>query len=120
MDDIADWVAWYWNRGTISYVIDDFNQPQGICLIKLFGRLHQFMEMVHEPCGQFVMLELMVANHPLAMGQIYEDLVKRWGPQRVVMWERGARTENGVPRMYSWAEFEKLARRITYGITESV
>ena len=34
-DEMLDWCSWYWNRGTMTYVIDD-NGPQGVCLIKLF------------------------------------------------------------------------------------
>jgi hypothetical protein len=120
VDDIADWIAWYWNRGTIAYIIDDYDVPQGVCLIKLFKRLNQFMDLVHEPSGKFAFIELAVAEQPLAMGQMLEIFIKRWGPQAVVMWDRSERTESGCPRMYRWSQFQKLARRLSYGATEYV
>lgn len=114
-DDIADWVSWYWNRGTLAYVLDDFDEPQGVCLIRLFRRLPQFMDLVHEPSGKYAFIELAVAHHPLAMGQMLEEFIKRWGPQEVILWDRGARTEEGSPRIYKWADFLKLTRRLSYG-----
>ena len=114
--ELCDYVAWFWNRGTISFVQDDHWEPHAICLVKLFSSLRQFLDpFVHEPCGKFCMIELMVADEPLAMGQIFEDLRARWGPQEIMLWDRGERTEDGAPRMYRWDQFEKLARRLTYG-----
>jgi hypothetical protein len=116
-DDLCDHLGWYWNRDTISYVIDD--EPRAVCLIKLFRRLEQFLDpYVHIPCGKFVMLELMVADDPIAMGQICEQLTERFGPQEIVLWDRGTRTEGGAPRMYTWNSFMKLARRVSYGTIE--
>ena len=111
---LCDWCAYYWNRGTISYVIDDWGQARGVCLVKLFSRLEQFLEpFVHEPCGGFCMLEVMVADGPETLGWICADLTRRWGPHEIVLWDRGERTKNGPPRMYRWDQFQKLARRIT-------
>ena len=119
--DLCDYVAYFWNRGTISFVFDDSGEAQGVCLIKLFRDLNQFLDpFVHEPCGQFCMIELMVASDPVTFASIFDELVDRWGRQDVIMWDRGERTENGAPRMYRWREFQKLARRLTYGwITEN-
>jgi hypothetical protein len=118
-ETLCDHLAWYWNMGAMSYVIDE-QGGRAVCLIKLFRRLEQFLDSyVHEPCGQFCMIELMAANDPLAMGQTCEELIARFGPQAVVLWDRGTRTEGGAPRMYPWAQFMKLARRITYGIVET-
>lgn len=111
---LCDWCAYYWNRGTISYVIDNEGNAKGVCLVKLFRRLEQFLEpFVHDPCGRFCMLEAMVAEGPKSLGIIHDELLGRWGPQEVILWERGKRTEKGAPRMYTWNQFEKLARRIT-------
>jgi len=119
--DLCDYVAWFWNRGTISFVFDDLGEAQGVCLIKLFRDLNQFLDpFVHDPCGRFVMIELMVATQPLAFASMFDELVDRWGKQELVMWDRGERTESGAPRMYCWKEFQKLARRLTYGATEHV
>ena len=115
-DDLADWMSWYWNRGTMAWWISDAGEPRGVCLIKLFRRLEQFMNRdVHEPCAKFCFIELMVASDPIIMGLLFNELTDRWGPQDVVLWDRGERTEKGAPRMYRWEQFVKLARRLSYG-----
>jgi hypothetical protein len=114
--DLCDYVAWFWNRGTISFVFNDSGEAEGVCLIKLFQHLGDFdKSLVHEPCGRFCMIEVMVAEQPLAFASMFEELVDRWGKQAVMMWDRGKRTEYGAPRMYKWKDFLRLARRITYG-----
>jgi hypothetical protein len=118
-DDLADWISWYWNRGTMSWVINEDGEARGICLIRMFRRLEQFMEpIVHDPCGKFCMIELIVSSDPIVTGQLFSGLVDRWGPQETMLWDRGTRTENGAPRMYKWDQFIKLSRRLSYGITE--
>jgi hypothetical protein len=117
-EDLCDYLAWYWNNGTLAYVIDE-QGAHAVCFCRLFRWLEQFLWAgAHEPCGEFCMLELMVADEPNAMAGIFKIFKDRWGPQKVVMWDRGERTENGTPRMYRWDQFEKLARRLTYGLTE--
>jgi hypothetical protein len=113
-DQVCDWVAYFWNRGTISWVIDDWGKAQGVCIIKLFRRLEQFLEpFVHEPDGQFCMIELLVADGPEMHGWLLEDLIRRWGWPAIMMWDRGDRTTGGAPRMYTRAQFMKLAHRFT-------
>ena len=52
--------------------------------------LEQFLDAyVHDPCGEFCMIELMVAEDPLAMGAIFEEFVKRWRGAKTVLWEEG-------------------------------
>lgn len=112
-DDLCDWLAWYWNRGTMTYVIED-DEPLGVCLIRLFRRLEQFMDHnVHEPTGHFCFIELAIARDGKIMGQMLESLIDWWGPQATMLWDRGARTEGGSPRMYKWSDFIKLARRLS-------
>ncbi len=65
------------------------------------------------------MIEVMVADDPLAMGKVFEQFKERWGPHRVILWDREERTEVGAPRMYTWHRFEKLARRLSYGVIAS-
>jgi hypothetical protein len=114
LEDLCDWMSWYWNRGTMAYRISDSGKPQGVCLIRLFKRLEQFMDRdVHQPCGQFCFIELSVAEDGRIMWLMLEDLENRWGPQEVMMWDRGELTENGTPRMYRWPQFKKLARRLS-------
>jgi hypothetical protein len=115
---LDDWIAYFWNRGTISYVLNDDGSAVAVCLVKLFRHLGQFLEpFVHDPCGKFCMIELMVAHEPVAMANIFIELTDRFGPQQVFMWDRGERTEGGTPRIYSWHAFETLARRLTCGLT---
>lgn len=117
---LCDWVSWYWNRGTLCYVLNQDGGASAVCLVKVFRHLRQFLDpFVHDPCGNFCMIELMCAEEPVAMGAIFTELQRRFGPQGIIMWDRGARTEGGPPRMYRWHQFRKLARRLTYGVTES-
>ena len=119
--DLCDWMSWYWNLGTLAWWISDAGEPRGVCMIKLFRRVEQFLDRdVHEPCGKFCLIELMVAADPIIMGLLFNELVDRWGRQDIVMWDRGARTESRAPRMYTWEQFTKLANRLSYGITERV
>jgi hypothetical protein len=119
-DDLCDWMSFYWNRGTMTWVIDDFGEGHGVCLIKLFRDLSQFMDHnVHEPCGRFCMIELLASDNPITTGILFKSLTDRWGPQETIMWDRGKRTANGAPRMYRWDQFTKIARRVSYGITEN-
>jgi len=114
-DQLVEWVAYYWNRNTLSYVVSDKGEPRAVCMIKLFRRLPQFQEpFVHDPCNKFCMIELMVANDTEAMGTVHDRLFERWGPQMIVMWDRGERTEKSRPRMYRWDEFERLAEKLTH------
>jgi hypothetical protein len=116
---LCDWIAYFWNRGTISYLIDE-GQARGVCLVKLFGRLEQFLEpFVHEPGGKFCMVELLVAKDPLAIAHTFFELTGRWGKPEIILWDRGERTEGGSPRMYTWDQYEKLTRRLTYGLIDT-
>lgn len=116
-EKVCDHFAFYWNRGTFSFSIDESGEPHGVCLIKLFDRLEQFLEpFVHQPTGKFVMIDLLVADTPIVMANLCNELVHRWGPQEVVIWDRGERTEGGAPRMFMWNKFMKICRRLTYGI----
>jgi hypothetical protein len=66
------------------------------------------------------MIDLLVADTPNVAAVLCEDLVSRWGRQQVIMWDRGERTESGAPRMMRWRSFQKVVRRLTYGILEEV
>lgn len=100
--------------------MDYKDTPNGVCLIKLFRELPSFLEeFVHEPDGEFCMVILLTADTPNVIGQLFDELVERWGPGRIMLWDRGARTENGAPRMYTWEKYLKLTRRLTYGFLEN-
>jgi hypothetical protein len=119
-DDLADYMSWYWNRGTMSWVISEEGEPQGVCLIRLFRRLEQFIDHnVHEPCGEFCLIELLASSDPVTTGLLHDGLVDRWGAQKIMMFDRGARTENGAPHMYTWEQFRKISRRMSYGLVHA-
>jgi hypothetical protein len=120
-DILCDWFAYFWNRGTITFVIDARGNAQGVCAIKLFSRLEQFLEpFVHEPSGKFCMVDLLVAVSPPTIADCFEILFKRWGQQAIMIWDRGDRTDqpNRAPRMYTWGQYLKLTNRLTYGIVK--
>ena len=114
-EDLCDWMSWYWNRGTMTFIFGpDRTEALGVCMIRLFRRLDQFMDRdVHDPCGKFCFIELSVAKDGRIMGLMLEELENRWGPQEVMMWDRGELTEKGAPRMYRWPQFKKLAQRLS-------
>jgi hypothetical protein len=114
--DMQEWIAFFWNRQTMVYVIDS-DEAAAVCLVKLFRNLDQFLEpFIHDPCGQFCMIELMIAKEPVYMGIVMQKLTSRWGPQQIVLWDRGIKTENGKsPRIYTWEQFKKLSRRLING-----
>ena len=115
---LCDWIAYFWNRGTLSYLINP-GEARGVCLIKLFRHLGQFLEpFVHDPCGNFCMVETLVARDPLAIAHTYFELTGRWGKPKVILWDRGERTEGGSPRIYTWDQYEKLTRRLTFGLID--
>jgi hypothetical protein len=118
-DQLCDHFAYFWNRGTFVYSIDDFGVPHGACMIRMFPRIEQFLEpYIHEPVGKFCVIDLLVADTPVVAANLFSELTHRWGPQEVMMWDRDERTENGAPRMYRWDQFMKLSSRLTYGIIE--
>ena len=112
-EKLCDYFAYSWNRGTFAYVIEA-GVPRGVCVIKLFSKPEQFLdEFVHQPEGMFMMVVAMIADSAETMGKLHDELLERWGPRQIILWERGSRTEYGSPRIYTWAMFEKLAKRIT-------
>jgi hypothetical protein len=119
-EELCDYLAYFWNHGTMSFVLNHNDSPAGVCLIKLFRELPSFLEeFVHEPDGEFCMVILLAADTPNTIGQLFYELVERWGPGRTMMWDRGTRTEYGAPRMYTWDQYLKLTNRLTYGLLES-
>jgi hypothetical protein len=113
---LVDYLSMFFVRNTLALSLCG-PKVHAVCCIKLFDRLEQWLDRwPHNPTGKFCMVDLMVAISPNAMADCFELLVNRWGPQEVVLWERMERTQEKVPRMYTWSQFEKLARRITYGL----
>jgi hypothetical protein len=112
-DCLCNWFAYHWNHGTIVFRIQD-DAARGVCVVKIFDQLEQFLEpFVHDPKGKFVMIEVMSADGAETMGKLHDELVERWGPRPIMLWDRGERTADGAPRMYRWDQFERLSRRIT-------
>jgi hypothetical protein len=119
-EQLCDYLAYFWNHGTMSCAFDDLDKPVGVCLIKLFAQLDGFLdEFIHQPEGEFCMIVLLVADTPNVMEQLCAELVSRWGTGWTMLWDRGTRTEAGAPRMFRWDQFEKITRRLTYGLIEN-
>jgi hypothetical protein len=120
-EQMSDQCAMYWNRGTMSLSVDCFGEIHGLCLIKLFRYLNDFLfEHPHDPCGKFCWVELMIADYPQAAIEMKLGFIRRWGPQEIMMWDRGDRTEGKAPRMYTWDQYNKLTRRLSYGVPELI
>jgi hypothetical protein len=116
---LYEYLAWHAGKNTLSV---DFQGGEiyGVCTIKLFDQLEDFLEpRAFNPTGKFVMVDLLVAVSPLAIAHCFDRLVSIWGPQEIVLFDRGERTEKGAPRIYRWEEFMKLTRRISYGLAEN-
>jgi hypothetical protein len=117
IETLCDYFAWYWNRGTVSIFFDRLGEVDGVCMIKLFRYLNQAMDKwVHEPCGQFALVEVLIADHPKAIAGTFRELFARWGKQDFILWDRGERTEGGPHRIYTWKQYLKLTRRLTDGL----
>lgn len=115
---LAAYLAWFQNRDLLAVSLVG-EEVFAVCAVRFFSRIEDFLTpWVFEPDGDFCMIELMVAASPLAMGECFERLVNRWGARELVLWERGDRTEKSTkaPRMFTWKQFLKLSRRITYGV----
>jgi hypothetical protein len=120
VDDLYGYLAWFWARDLLAVSSTD-GEIYGLCTIKLFNRLEDFLlARPFEPTGKFCMVDLLVAVSPLAIADCLESLFRRWGPQEIMLWERGDRTEKSsrAPRMYTWAQYLRLTSRLTYGTVQ--
>ena len=107
--EIADWLAYFWNRGTMSFVTG-----KGIGVIKIFRQLPGFLEdYIHEPDGRFIEVELFSADSKATIKTIWHDLAFRWGPRDIVLWDRGFKS-GLAPRMYAWPQLTRFMEKLTY------
>jgi len=115
-DFLCDWFSYFWNRGTFSYVLDKDGNAQAVCAIKLFRHLEGFLEpFIHEPDGDFCMIVLLSGRDTESLMACNAELTRRFGGPRTMLWDRGERTENGAPRMFSWIDYQKLVARMRKG-----
>jgi hypothetical protein len=120
-EDMCDYCAKFWNRGTMSLSVDCFGEIHGLTLIKLFRHLDDFVkEHAHDPCGKFCWVEVMIADYPQAMIEMKLGFIRRWGPQEIMMWDRADRTATKTPKIYTWDQYNKLTRRLSYGTPELI
>jgi hypothetical protein len=113
-EKLCDYFAWFWNRHTMIVCTDRLGEIDTVCLVKLFRYLNQFIiRDVHDPCGEFCMIELLAADSDRGKAKAIHSFTNRWGKQKFVIWDRGDRTLDKAPRIYSWEDFHKLARRFT-------
>lgn len=117
---VINYLAWFYERDCLAISMP--KEIHGICCIRLFDKLEDFLEpFAFDPSGQFCMVDLLVATTPNAIADCFEFLFKRWGRQEIIIWERLERTCNSLkaPRMYTWEQYLRLTRRLTYGLTPS-
>jgi hypothetical protein len=113
---LQEYLTWFADRELLA-ISASGEEIYGICTIKLFDKLEDFLSPeAFNPTGKFCQVDLLVAVSPVAIADCFETLFKRWGPQEIMLWERSERTENGAPRMFTWKEYLKLTRRLTYGL----
>ena len=113
---LRDYLAWFADKDLLA-ISASRGEIYGVCTIKLFDQLEDFLSpKAFNPTGKFCMVDLLVAVSPVAIAQCFETLFGRWGPQETMLWDRGERTEGGAPRMYTWQQYLKLTRRLTYGL----
>jgi hypothetical protein len=73
-EDICNYFAFYWNRGTFVYSIDDFGKAHGVCAIRMFDRLEKFLTpYIHEPCNKFCVIDCLVADTPVVAANLCEN-----------------------------------------------
>jgi hypothetical protein len=116
--DLHEYLAWFRGKDLLAVSFSG-EEIYGVCTIRMFDRLEDFLApSVFEPGGKFCMVDLLVAVSPEGIANCFERFLARWGPQEILLWERGERTENGAPRMYTWESYLKLTRRLTYGLVK--
>jgi hypothetical protein len=112
-NDLSAWFEFYFRRGTTVVLTDrELTECHGIAVMKLFSRLEQWLDdFVHEPSGRFVEVLAACFPGPGSMQLCMEEFKKVWGPQEIVIWERGAKKTGLTPRMYRWDQYERLVRK---------
>ena len=117
-DKLYKYLAWFRDKELLA-ISSSGEEIHGVCAIKLFDQLEDFLSPeAFNPTGKFCMVDLLVATSPTAIADCFETLFARWGAQETMIWERGPRTESGAPRMYTWNQYMKLTKRLTYGLVE--
>ena len=115
---LYEYLAWFWGKDLLAVSFQE-EEIYGVCAIKLFDRLEDFLSpKAFNPTGKFCQVDLLVAVSPVAIANCFEILFKRWGPQEIMLWDRGERTEKGAPKMFTWSQYLKLTHRLTYGLVE--
>ena len=118
-DELSDWFAFYFSRGTTAVLIRD-GDCKGIAVMKLFSRLEQFFEdYVHEPSGKFVEVVAAYFGEKATMQACLNVFKERWGAQEIVMWERGSKKTGLAPRIYRWEQYERLVRKFSHELTKA-
>lgn len=115
-EQIMALLCWHWVRGLVS-ISEDESGVQGLCIIRLISKLEDFLNpLAFDPQGQMIWIELLISTNPVAQADVHDQLERRWGPRAIVLWDRGNRTQYGAPRIFTWVQFGKLKRRMTFGL----
>ena len=103
----------YWRFGTLSWVEDWRGRILGVCLVKLFDDIKLMDERrIHVPRGTYLMIEHFAAAGRNTMRKLFEQVYGMWGKREFILWDRQGITEFSGPRVYTWDQFLKLARRV--------
>lgn len=116
-EKLCGYLQWHNERGLLAVSLMG-DEVYGLCTVRFFSRLDDWlMPWAFDPLGAFCMVDLLVAVSPLAIAECFQQLVRRWNPRPIVLWERRERTDktDGPPRMYRWDQYLVLLRRLTYG-----
>jgi hypothetical protein len=117
---LYEYLAWFWSKDLLAVSLYG-EEINGVCTIKLFDQLEDFLSpKAFNPTGKFCLVDLLVATSPVAIANCFEALFARWGEQETMLWDRDIRTEKGSPRIYTWSQYLKLTRRLTYGLVERI
>jgi hypothetical protein len=113
---LAVMLAWFWTHGFMAVSADE-SAIRAVCLIRIMNKLEDFLDpFAFDFDGDFIWIEILISSDPIAQADVHNQLEARWGPRRIVLWDRGERTQKGSPRIFTWAMFCKLKKRMTYGL----
>jgi hypothetical protein len=116
-ESIAALLHWHLSKGLVSFSETQDGELRGLCIIRIIQKLEDFLNpLAFHPAGGYIWIELLISLDPVAQADVHDQLLAKWGPRPIVLWDRGERTQQGPPRMFTWNQFGRLKRRMTYGL----
>jgi hypothetical protein len=116
-ESIIALLHWHLSKGLVSFSETQDGELRGLCIIRILEKLEHFLDpLAFHPGGGYIWIELLISLDPVAQADVHNQLLARWGARPIVLWDRGDRTQGKAPKMFTWAQFGKLKRRMTYGL----